>query len=136
VAGRRSLVDGLKKVDRRKELAFVRGEAVDATPEKPKTPKAKPERKEKQERRTSAKPKPEPQEEREGEHSNPISAAIATPPYAGRSPLTTRIRSDLATALKRASLERQLAGEKPNTLQEILEEALEPWLKEKGYLKD
>jgi hypothetical protein len=51
-------------------------------------------------------------------------------------PLTTRIRTDLATALKRASLERQLSGEKPNTVQDILEEALEPWLKGKGYLKE
>lgn len=131
------MVDGLKKVDRRKELAFVRGEPVDDKPEeKPKAPKAKPERKEKQERRIAAKPKPEPQKQRDGEHPNPIPATIAAPAYTGRSPLTTRIRSDLATALKRASLERQLAGEKPNTLQEILEEALEPWLKEKGYLKD
>jgi hypothetical protein len=52
-----------------------------------------------------------------------------------RLPLTTRIRTDMAVALKRASLERQLAGEYPNELQEILEEALEPWLKKHGYLK-
>jgi len=37
-------------------------------------------------------------------------------------PLTTRIRSDYGAALKRASLERQLAGQVPNTLQDILEE--------------
>ncbi len=52
----------------------------------------------------------------------------------GRSPLTTRIRTDLATALKRASLERQLNGVEPSAVQEILEEALEPWLKTNGYL--
>lgn len=52
-----------------------------------------------------------------------------------RSPLTTRVRSEFATALKRASLERQLKGEVPNTLQDILEEALEPWLRNNGYLK-
>jgi hypothetical protein len=51
-----------------------------------------------------------------------------------RAPLTTRIRADFATALKRASLERQLNGTTPNTLQEILEEALEPWLKSHGYV--
>lgn len=56
------------------------------------------------------------------------------PPPVGRSPLTTRIRSDFATALKRASLERQLSGTTPNTLQEILEEALEPWLRAHGYV--
>ncbi|WP_020472287.1 hypothetical protein [Zavarzinella formosa] len=53
----------------------------------------------------------------------------------GRVPLTTRVKSDFATALKRASLERQLNGVFPNTLQDILEEALEPWLRGNGYLK-
>ena len=52
-----------------------------------------------------------------------------------RMPLTTRVRTDFATALKRASLERQLSGTVPNTLQDILEEALEPWLRSNGYLK-
>lgn len=62
---------------------------------------------------------------------------IATTPTAtsnhARSPFSTRIRTDFAGALKRASLERQLAGESPNTLQDILEEAIEPWLKTHGY---
>lgn len=49
-------------------------------------------------------------------------------------PLTTRIRADFATALKRASLERQLSGTPPNTLQGVLEEALEPWLRTHGYV--
>jgi hypothetical protein len=52
----------------------------------------------------------------------------------GRVPLTTRIRSDFATALKRASLKRQLDGVSPHTLQDILEAALEPWLRSNGYL--
>jgi hypothetical protein len=52
----------------------------------------------------------------------------------GRMPVSTRIRADLAAALKRASLERQLEGVVPNTLQDILEEALEPWLRTHGYL--
>jgi cell pole-organizing protein PopZ len=52
----------------------------------------------------------------------------------GRVPLTTRVRSDFAAALKRASLQRQLDGVSPNTLQDILEEALEPWLRVNGYL--
>jgi hypothetical protein len=53
----------------------------------------------------------------------------------GRSPVSTRIRSDYAEALKRASLERQLKGETPYTVQDILEAALEPWLTQHGYLK-
>jgi len=52
----------------------------------------------------------------------------------GRSPLSTRIRTDIATALKRASLERQLSGMSPHTVQDILEGVLEPWLRENGYL--
>lgn len=52
-----------------------------------------------------------------------------------RSPLTTRVRADFAEALKRASLQRQLDGTTPNTLQDILEEALEPWLRKNGYLQ-
>lgn len=53
----------------------------------------------------------------------------------GRVPLTTRVRGDYAAALKRASLERQLNGQFPNTLQDILEEALGPWLRDHGYVK-
>ncbi|HYT91668.1 MAG TPA: hypothetical protein VEL76_23345 [Gemmataceae bacterium] len=51
-----------------------------------------------------------------------------------RMPFTTRVRADIAQALKRASLERQLQGIEPNTVQDILEAALEPWLKANGYL--
>ena len=52
----------------------------------------------------------------------------------GRVPISTRIRGDFAAALKRASLERQLKAVEPNTLQDILEEAIGPWLKSNGYL--
>ena len=51
-----------------------------------------------------------------------------------RVPLSTRMREDFAGALKRASLERQLAKVEPNTLQDILEQAFEPWLRANGYL--
>ena len=67
----------------------------------------------------------------------PEPAKKAPPAAAGpaRSPISTRIRADFAQALKRASLERQLSGQEPNTLQDILEEAIEPWLKSNGYLQ-
>lgn len=48
--------------------------------------------------------------------------------------INTRVRDDFAKGLKRASLERKLQGVEPNTLQDILEEAIEPWLKAHGYL--
>jgi len=51
-----------------------------------------------------------------------------------RVPISTRMRTDFATALKRASLERQLSGMEPNSLQDILEQAVEPWLRSNGYL--
>jgi hypothetical protein len=117
-------LEGVKahqKADRHKEEAFVFGKE-----EKPE-PAAR-----------RKKPAPAKQAVRGGGKPPP-----ATPPatanlqaLAGRVPLTTRIRPELAQALKRASLERQLAGELPNTVQDILELALEPWLTEQGYLKD
>ena len=51
-----------------------------------------------------------------------------------RVPISTRIRGDFAEALKRCSLQRQLEKIEPNTLQDILEEAIEPWLKDNGYM--
>ncbi len=53
----------------------------------------------------------------------------------GLIPVTVRLRPEIAGALKRASLERQLAGEELFTQQEIVEEALEPWLREEGFLE-
>ncbi len=71
-----------------------------------------------------------------GEGTNksiPVAPSAATAAIA-RAPISTRIRSDYGAALKRASLERQLAKVEPNTISEILEVALEPWLKANGYL--
>jgi hypothetical protein len=56
------------------------------------------------------------------------------PQLSNRVPLTTRMRPEVASALKRASLTRQLKGKTPFTMQDIHEEALENWLREKGYL--
>jgi hypothetical protein len=60
---------------------------------------------------------------------------LAVPLPLSRVPVSTRIRPEFATALKRASLERQLNGVEPNTLQDILEQAIEPWLKNNGYMQ-
>ena len=40
----------------------------------------------------------------------------------------------LCRGFETCSLERQLNGTEPNTLQDILEEAIEPWLKNNGYI--
>ncbi len=52
----------------------------------------------------------------------------------GLIPVTVRLRPEVAGALKRASLERQLAGEELFAQQEIVEQSLEPWLRTNGYL--
>jgi hypothetical protein len=75
-------------------------------------------------------------------YSKPASTAAAPAPAkpvkgpaaVGRTPISTRLRTDLAEALKRASLQRQLEKIEPSSLTEILEAAIEPWLKEHGYL--
>lgn len=56
------------------------------------------------------------------------------PQMVGRTPITTRARPEVASALKRASLQRQLAGASPSSMQDIMEVALENWLKENGHL--
>jgi len=52
----------------------------------------------------------------------------------GLIPVTVRLRPEIAGALKRLSLERQLEGVEPSTQQEIVEEALEPLLRAEGVL--
>jgi hypothetical protein len=44
------------------------------------------------------------------------------------------VRPEIAAALQTASLERQLQGIEPSSKREIVEEALEPWLRANGYL--
>lgn len=74
-----------------------------------------------------------------GHHGAPSARRAAAqapgaPDRLRRTGVSTRMREDFAKALKRASLERQMEGIHPQTLQDILEEALEPWLREHGYL--
>jgi hypothetical protein len=52
----------------------------------------------------------------------------------GLIPVTVRLRPEVAGALKRASLQRQLAGESIFTQQDLVELALEPWLRRERYL--
>lgn len=56
------------------------------------------------------------------------------PQLSNRVPITTRTRPEVASALKRASLQRQLEGIAPFYVQDILEIALESWLRDNGYL--
>ncbi len=109
MAERRSLVEGVKGVGGAEpsvEKEFVYGNKA---------------------RLAQAAPAAPPAQAQEGKGGQPGNAI-------GRVPLTTRVRADFAAALKRASLERQLNGLLPNTLQDILDEALEPWLRSNGYL--
>lgn len=114
---RRSLVTGVKPptVPPEVEQAFVQGKAVKAA-------KAK------------STPKPSESQTETVTAGTPTPAPTKAVPEAKREQLTTRIRRDLAMALKRVSLERQLAGIEPYTVQEMLDAVLEPWLREQGYL--
>jgi hypothetical protein len=60
--------------------------------------------------------------------------AVLSSPIMGvaRVPVGGRIRTDIATALKRISLERQLQGIEPYAVQDILEEAIELWIHLRG----
>jgi len=51
----------------------------------------------------------------------------------GRVPIGGRVRTELAIALKRASLERQLQGIEPFAVQDILEASIELWLVKNGH---
>ena len=82
-------------------------------------------------------PTVDPQREREFVHgikANAITTPAPSQPVR-RVPISTRIRAEFATALKRASLERQLNGIEPNSVQDMLELAIEPWLKSNGYIR-
>lgn len=52
----------------------------------------------------------------------------------GLIPITVRLRPELAGGLRRASLERELQGAELYTQQDLVEQVLEPWLKQEGYL--
>jgi hypothetical protein len=62
--------------------------------------------------------------------ARPTSAAM-TP---GLIPVNVRVRPEIATALKTASLQRELQGIEPHSKRGIVEQALEPWLKRNGFL--
>lgn len=63
----------------------------------------------------------------------PKQSAAITP---GLIPVNVRVRPALAGALKTASLDRQMRGIEPHSKREIVEQALEPWLRSQGYLAD
>lgn len=66
----------------------------------------------------------ESREEREGEASLLDDILV---------PLTTKLKRKTVQALRRAYLEQKLAGRKPATQQEIIEEAVGEWLGRNGF---
>lgn len=55
-------------------------------------------------------------------------------PAVARVNFNTRLAPDVDAALKRATLERKLNRQSPHLIQDIVEEALRPWLVTRGYL--
>jgi hypothetical protein len=109
MAERRSLSEGLREtpsVDKSLEELFVFGKT--AVPAQPKIG-------------TLPRPGAAPADA-------PVQPASTVSNVAVRVPLTSRVRPEIANALKRMSLERRLAGREPNTVQEIIENALDAWL--------
>lgn len=107
---RRSLVEGLKPPtpeQKQAEESFVYG-AERAEPTKPKPSAAA---------------------------ADPQEKPGLLPQMYNRVPITTRARPEVASALKRASLERQLAGKEPYYVQDILEAAVETWLRNNGHME-
>jgi hypothetical protein len=121
---RRSLVDGLKTDPELKHIeeAFVFGTRL------------KPELVESASTIESSQAV-EPTVESPPEHPEAKIENRILPQMTGRIPVTTRCRPEIASALKRASLQRQLAGVEPYYVQDIMEVALETWLREKGYVE-
>ncbi|MEZ6063686.1 MAG: hypothetical protein R3C19_25335 [Planctomycetaceae bacterium] len=113
---RRSLIEGLKETPpvEDTERAFVYGDRPAARP-------------------IEASPEAHADKHTPAE-TKPPSASKVLPQMTGRVPVTARCRTDIASNLKRASLERQLAGVEPYYTQDIIEQALEHWLTEHGYL--
>lgn len=67
------------------------------------------------------------------ESAKPQTVVSASFQPVGLIPITVRLRPEIAGALKRASLERQLAAAEFFSQQEIVERALAAWLHENGH---
>jgi hypothetical protein len=129
MAERRALIEGVnpvEEIDRALEAEFVHGRP----PRKAAKPSAAP-------AKTSAAVPEQPIVQTLPPHPEP--AAVPSDPFpfisTGRVAIGARVRPELAAALKRTSLERQLKGIQPFAVQEILEEALELWLHHQRLLK-
>ena len=115
---RRKLVEGLSIAggdQRKREEAFVFGAPATANESPALTPEP------------SQPPEPAPP-------PTPSASKDILPQFLSRAPLTTRVRPEIASALKRASLTRQLQGQEPFHVQEIMEEALETWLRTHSHI--
>jgi hypothetical protein len=116
MAERRTLVEGLREISPEADPKLAEEFILHGVPKSAAFTKL---------RKAAAQPAVEPVEpEGKGQQAN----------HMGRAPLTIRFRADFAKALKHASLERQMKGISPYKLQDILEEVVEPWLRNNGYL--
>ena len=133
MAGRRELIEGLKTIDPNIDVDLAEEFIANDKPRQ--APKATPAA---TVRRTTA-----PETEKPPAQPALPAAVVAAAQVPTSSPLTgvgrvpvgARVRTELASALKRASLERQLQGIQPNSVQDILEDAIELWLHKHGLLK-
>jgi hypothetical protein len=134
MANRRSLGDAVTMSP--EKLAFIHGNAAkEPAPAKPSVPPG------------DNKAALDPEEEAPVQETKPPAARrrsrgrLGSPPLDSNQlldqmlvPVTIRLRRRTAQALKRACLQQELAGAKPDTQQDIGEEALSVWLSENDYL--
>lgn len=116
-----SRVNAVPNADPEAVRRFVTGEPPPATSLAAAEPPSSPA----EERSPSVTPRST--EKRRNRHSGALPVGLI--------PVTVRLRAEIAGALKRASLERQLDGVAMFTQQELVEAALEPWLRRNGYLE-
>ena len=127
---RRALIEGLsevEKIDPDAAEAFINNEK----PRKPRTAARRPESTKPAVEETLTSPSLPPSVLAAAQVNTRSSASPLT--GIGRVPVGARVRTELAADLKRASLERQLLGIEPNSVQDILEDALELWLLKHGH---
>ena len=138
MAERRSLVAGVEAAPHGVEphlmRAFINQEPPDVA--RAILPPAKAPLPPSEDKTTVAEPDPNPPVPRRPPKATPLRRPQASSLHAPLLvPVTVRLKPEIADALKRASLQRQLNGYDTYTQQDIVEDALTPWLKSEGLLE-
>lgn len=127
-----SLADGIER-DRNKLDPIIAQEFVRQGPAitNPRSLNLEPETTEDRTEETKGHRTSTPEEPRESPLKRKMKGAVIAP---SPIPIHVRVRPEIASALKAASLDRQMRGVVQSSQKDIIEEALEPWLRTNGFL--